>query len=57
MDLSINDVALIVTSVFTVAGVITAATPTKKDDAIFAALRKLLNVLALNVGHAKNKED
>lgn len=44
------------TAVVAAAAVITAATPTKKDDAIFAAVRKVLDVLAFNVGHAKNKD-
>lgn len=38
-----------------VAGAITAATPTPKDDKILSAVRKVLDILALNVRHAKNK--
>ncbi len=42
--------------VIAVAGAITAATPTPKDDKALNAVRKVLDILALNVRHAKNKE-
>lgn len=42
------------TAVVTVASVITAATKTPKDDAILAGIRKVLDVLALNIGGARN---
>ena len=41
--------------VFMVAGVITAATPTPKDDGILRTVRRVFDLLALNVGHAKNQ--
>lgn len=34
-----------------------AVTPTKKDDAALKGLRRVLNVLALNVRHARPAED
>ena len=39
-------------TIISVASVITAATPTSKDDAIFAKIRGFLELLALNIGHA-----
>lgn len=39
-----------------IAGAVTAATPTPKDDKALSAVRKVLDILALNVRHAKNKE-
>lgn len=43
-----------ITAVVTAAAAITALTPTTKDDAILAKVLKVLNILALNVGKAKN---
>jgi hypothetical protein len=40
--------------VFVVAGAITAATPTPKDDGILRTVRKVFDMLAFNFGHAKN---
>lgn len=37
-----------------VAGAVTAATPTPKDDGILRKLRKVLDVIAFNFGHARN---
>mgnify|MGYP000146098630 CR=1 FL=1 len=50
---NIFDVA---TSVIGTAAVIASVTPTPKDDAIVAPIKKLLDFLAFNFGHAKNKE-
>lgn len=38
------------------AAVIAAITPTTKDDAALAALRKILDVVAFNIAHAKNQK-
>jgi len=38
------------------AAALAAMTPTPKDDSVLKALRKVVDVLALNVGKAKNKE-
>jgi hypothetical protein len=35
---------------------ITIITPTKTDDAVYNALAKVLNILALNVGKDKNAD-
>lgn len=53
----IEAIALLVTG----ASAIAALTPTKKDDEFFgkalAAIRKVANLLALNVANAKPKDD
>lgn len=47
------------TAFVTVASVVSAMTPTKKDDAIVAKITKIIDLLALNVANAKPipKED
>jgi hypothetical protein len=42
--------------VFIVAGAVTAATPTPKDDGILKTVRRVFDILAFNFGHAKNKK-
>ncbi len=49
----LNDLWIAISSVITGASAITALTPTKKDDTIVVQLKKLMNVLALNIGNAK----
>jgi hypothetical protein len=49
------NVAFAVTAVVTAAAAIAALTPNKSDDAAVAWVRKIIDVLALNIGHAKNK--
>lgn len=49
----LNDLWVAISSVITGASVITALTPTQKDDTIVAQLKKLMNLLALNIGNAK----
>jgi hypothetical protein len=49
-----DEIALVITSLVSIAGVITALTPTPKDDAILLIVRRILDVLALNVANAKN---
>lgn len=44
-----------VTATITAAAAIAALTPNKSDDAAVAWVRKIIDVLALNIGHAKNK--
>lgn len=46
-----------ITGLVTAASAIAALTPTKKDDKIFEVLKKVLNVLALNVKHAKPADE
>jgi len=39
-----------------IASAIAAATPTPQDDGILLVVRKVLDFLACNFGHAKNKK-
>jgi len=39
--------------VVAVASILAAATPNKKDDKVVGTFRKIVDVLAINVGHAK----
>ena len=45
----------IVTAIVTVSSLIAAATPTPKDDVWIGKLYKLIDLLALNIGKAKDK--
>jgi hypothetical protein len=48
----------VVTAVVTLASVIAAVTPTKKDDEFIAKyLKPIVNALALNIGNAKKWHD
>ena len=44
-----------VTTIVTVASLIAASTPTPKDDAWIGKLYKFVDLLALNIGKAKEK--
>jgi len=46
----------VLTALVTAAAAITALTPGQADDAVVAKIRQVLNLLALNVGHAKNRD-
>ena len=37
------------------ASAVAAATPTKKDDTIVGTISRMVDLLALNVGHARRK--
>jgi hypothetical protein len=50
---TISDIANIATAVISVASIIAAVTPTPKDDVWIAKLYKVLEVLAINIGKAK----
>ena len=41
------------TSLVTAASAVSAITPTPKDDHVLAGVLRVLNLLALNVGHAE----
>jgi len=43
-------------TVVAIAAVVTSATPTPKDDGVMSVVRKILDVLALNIGNAKNQK-
>ena len=51
-----DNIVIVVLAINTIAGVITAATPTPTDDNVLRFIRKWLNMAALNVGHARNAE-
>ncbi|MGN0919312.1 MAG: hypothetical protein ACI4OR_00925 [Alphaproteobacteria bacterium] len=48
-----NDILVALTSIVTGASALSALTPTAKDDAFWAKIKKGLNFFALNVGNAK----
>ena len=54
MDLLIN-IFNIATAAIALASAITAVTPTPKDDAWIGKLYKFVDLLALNIGKAKEK--
>tara|TARA_R110001583_G_scaffold27425_1_gene98073 strand:+ start:265 stop:420 length:156 start_codon:yes stop_codon:yes gene_type:complete len=49
------DIIMWVTTIVTVASLIAASTPTPKDDAWIGKLYKFVDLLALNIGKAKQK--
>lgn len=64
LDLSASIVALLdavphwltaITGVVTAASAVASLTPTPKDDRVLARITRLLDVLALNIGHARRK--
>ncbi len=54
-----NAVAItaIVGGIVTIGSQIAALTPTPKDDSFFRGARKVLDLVAGNYGHAKNREN
>ena len=54
MGMVLNIVA-VVTLIITVASIVAAITPTPKDDAWIGKLYKLVDLLALNIGKAKQR--
>ena len=59
IDFVINNLDAIiatVTAVIAAASAIASLTPTPVDDGIVRKLRKVVDVLALNFGNAKNKK-
>lgn len=49
-----DNILFAITAVISAASAVAALTPTPKDDALVAKIRGLVDVLALNVGNAKN---
>ena len=49
------DIIMWITTIVTVASIIAATTPTPKDDAWIGKLYKFVDLLALNIGKAKEK--
>ena len=52
---NIETVIAIVTAVVTLASLVASVTPTPKDNAVIAKLYNVIDLLALNIGHAKEK--
>jgi hypothetical protein len=51
----IVEIIVWVTAIVTVSSLIAASTPTPKDDVWIGKLYKLIDLLALNIGRAKDK--
>ena len=49
------DLIMWITTIVTVASLVAASTPTPKDDAWIGKLYKFIDLLALNIGKAKEK--
>lgn len=56
IDFIKNDPIGFITGVISIAAAIAAMTPSPKDDGIIKKVRMLLDLAALNVFNAKNKE-
>ena len=52
---TIPDWIEILTTLITLAGVITAATPSPRDNVVLGVVRRVFDIFALNVGNAKNQ--
>ena len=50
---TIYDIANIATAVISVASIIAAVTPTPKDDVWIAKLYRFIDIMAINIGKAK----
>lgn len=55
MDITLEDIFNIATSVVATASVIAAVTPTPVDNAALIVARKVLDIFAFNFGGAKNQ--
>lgn len=49
----VDNILIAISSIIAGASALTALTPTQKDDAVLAKVKKGLDILALNVGRAK----
>lgn len=49
----IGDIANIATAIIAASSIVAALTPTPKDDAYLAKLYRLIDIMALNIGKAK----
>lgn len=47
------DIASVASMVISVCSIVAALTPTPKDDAWMAKLYRFIDIMAVNVGHAK----
>ena len=48
-----DEILIAISGIISGASALAAMTPTQKDDAVLAAVKKGLDVLALNIGYAK----
>lgn len=48
-----NDILISISSIVAGASALVALTPNKKEDSILMKTKKLLDILALNIGNAK----
>lgn len=53
----IPGIVAVIATIVTACATIASVTPTKVDDAILSGILRIINVLALNVGKAKNADD
>jgi len=51
----ITEIVVYLTAIVTIASIVAAITPTPKDDEMIGKLYKLVDLLALNIGKAKEK--
>ena len=51
--MDITEIIGYATTAVTIASIITAATPTPRDDAVMAKFYKIIEVVGLNIGRAK----
>ena len=49
----LSDIASVAPMVISVCSIIAAITPTPKDDAWMAKLYRFIDIMAVNIGHAK----
>lgn len=50
------DIVELITQVIGVASIVAAMTPTPKDNAVLAVISRLIHLLGMNIGKAKNAE-
>lgn len=48
-----NEILIAISSIISGASAISAMTPTQKDDNILSKIKKVVDLLALNIGNAK----
>lgn len=53
--MDVTEIVGVITAIVTAASVIAAITPTPKDDQAISKLYKIIDLLAVNVGKAKDK--
>ncbi|OEU70168.1 MAG: hypothetical protein BA863_00980 [Desulfovibrio sp. S3730MH75] len=55
MNVTVTEVAILVLAIWPVLAAVAAMTKTPKDDQALAILRKVLDMIVFNWGHAKNE--